>query len=146
MNTTQFTATAHSTVADKIKFAEHFKKFMLRGCPDSLFFKWFYSRLSMCFGMIAHYDIHGFYNVYFLTTAGKVQFIKEVTAYPCFGDPAHTYSDVEQYLQEWVREQGLQAILAETLAKEQELAEMYQRDKLIAKHGLPEYEIKREQA
>jgi len=144
--TPQFTATAHSTVEDKEKFAAHFKKFIERGCPETLFPKWFYQRLSTCFGMIAHYNIHGFFDVYFRSTAGKVQFIREVMLYPCYGDPAFTYSDVEKHLHEWLKETGIESVLRETLAQETEQSELAARDSLIAKHGLPEYEIKRKQA
>lgn len=146
MNTTQFTATAHSTVQDKQKFAAHFKRFILAGCPPKLFHKWFYQRLSLCFGMIAHYNQQGFYDTYFTGLNGRLQFVSECLAWPCYGDPAYTYSDVEQYLQEWLKVEHVYDILREAVAHEKEQREIEERDKLIAKHGLPPYEIKREQA
>ncbi len=41
----------------------------------SLFTKTFYNRLSMCFGHIAHYDIHGFYETWFTCDKDRLEFL-----------------------------------------------------------------------
>lgn len=102
-----YTATQWSSTEDKQKFADHFKRFVISNYKRTLFYKWFYNRLSMCFGFIAHYNIHGFYETYFTSDKGKERFEKAIMrggilGYPA-GDPAWTYSDVERYLMEWMR-------------------------------------------
>jgi hypothetical protein len=110
-----FTPTSHSTVEDKEKFAKHFKRFLRKGCKGTLFYKWFYIQLSFMFGMIAHYNKAGFYYTWFSTNAQRQEFIDRILNYYPVGSPYYTYSDVEKYLQEWVREnetelrRGLQA-------------------------------------
>jgi hypothetical protein len=99
-----FTPTEFSTVADKEKFAAHFQRFVSGGFKRTVFPKWFYNRLSMTFAMIAHYDRNGFYAEYFEDPYETSRFLEECLAYPCYGDPAYTYSDVERYLQGWLRE------------------------------------------
>lgn len=51
----EFTATEYSSREDKVWFADHFVGFVEAGCPERLFTKRFYRRLSLCFGHIAHY-------------------------------------------------------------------------------------------
>ena len=96
--------TEWDTEADKQKFADHFKKFVESEYKRGLFYKWFYTRLSMCFGFIAHYDIHGFYATYFTSHKGRREFERKVMDYPCWGSPSCTYSDVESDLGEWMKE------------------------------------------
>ena len=78
-----YTATEFDTVEDKVKFENQFKKFVSNGFKESQFPKWFYTRLSMCFGNIAHYNKNGFYNTYFLNSEGISHFIDNCVAYPC---------------------------------------------------------------
>ena len=106
-----FTATAHSTTADKAKFANHFVRFVESDFKPTLFYGWFYTRLSMTFGHIAHYNCRGFYETFFADLAGKVRFL-EITAgvkgYDMIcGAPTHTYSDVERELRSWVQTEGV---------------------------------------
>lgn len=99
----QFKASKFSSAADKAKFANHFIHFMGKGYPRSLFPKWFYTRLSMCFGHIAHYHQEGFYSEFFTTELRQCNFIRITMNYPCYGDPEYTYSDVEKAIQEYLR-------------------------------------------
>lgn len=96
-----FTPTSHSTAAEKQKFYEHFKKFVDNGFKETLFPKWFYLRLSNCFGHIAHYDQMGFYDVWFANTEKQLRFLANMRRWPAYGQPNHTYCDVEQALQKW---------------------------------------------
>jgi len=101
----KFTPTEFSTVADKQKFAKQFIKFVEWGFNRKQFPKWFYTRLSMTFGMIAHYNQNGFYEHYFSDgERWPAAFIRDVMSHPRYGDPAFTYSDVEAYLQSWLQD------------------------------------------
>lgn len=97
-----FTPTKFQTAKDKAKFANHFIRFILSDYDQDLFKKWFYERLSMSFGHIAHYDRGGFYNTFFRTGEGKQRFAHLTMKHSCAGDPAYTYSDVEIKIQEYL--------------------------------------------
>jgi len=98
-----FTATKWNTAEDKEKFFKHFQKFVSSGYKWTLFPKWFYTRLSMTFGHIAHYDRAGFYSTFFQDAAGIEQFARMTMGATCYGDPDCTYSDVETAIQQHYR-------------------------------------------
>ena len=83
-NASQFTATQHSTAEDKAKFANQFVKFVQSDFRSKEFPIWFYQRLSMTFGHIAHYDRGGFFHTFFDDQEGKLEFI----------DTTHNHSDI----------------------------------------------------
>ena len=101
----QFVATQWDTAEDKAKFANHLVRFVESDYSRSLFYKWFYRRLSNCFGHIAHYNLDGFYHEWFTSDPrnGGRRFLYNIAKWPCYGDPKFTYSDVEKELQKWVR-------------------------------------------
>lgn len=99
-----YTATEFSTVEDKKKFEAQFKKFVTNGFQKKHFPKWFYTRLSMCFGHIAHYSQSGFYYFFFEDDEGKRDFLNWTMNGGGYGDPAYTYSDVENNLKKWLNE------------------------------------------
>ena len=101
----RFTPTEWATADDKVWFFQHFQKFVKSGFRRSLFTKRFYNRLSLTFGHIAHYNQGGFWEEYFTTDEDKARFIRDTMGWPCYGDPAFTYSDVERALIEWLRKQ-----------------------------------------
>jgi len=103
-NASQFTPTEWDTAQDKVKFANHFIRFLDSGFKKTLFQKWFYKRLSMTFGHIAHYDQMGFWSEFFESLSGRVRFLEITLQHPCYGSPTHTYCDVERAIQEVVRE------------------------------------------
>lgn len=140
----QFTPTAYDTAEDKAKFAAHFVRFVRSDFKRSLFPKWFYTRLSMTFGHIAHYDIDGFYSVQCSTTARKLDFLKQTVEFPSFmgGDPAYTYSDVERALALWVKQERVIDLYAGKLAMETELAEREQLARLTFKYQQPDGTLK----
>jgi hypothetical protein len=98
----QFTPTEFSTAEDKAKFANHFVRFVESGFKESLFPKWFYTRLSMTFGHIAHYNRNGFYETWFANTDKQMEFLQHTMRYPCYGQPEYTYCDVEEALIYWL--------------------------------------------
>jgi len=125
-----YTPTKWDSAVDKQWFHDHFQRFVRKGFPLSMFTERFYKRLSLTFGHIAHYNRMGFYSTWFESTQNQLRFLRHTAAYPCYGDPEYTYSDVERDLVNWVASneciriiEGLIAqINAETRARE--LAEL----------------------
>ena len=72
---------------------------------------------------IAHYDSAGFWTEYFTTTAGKVEFIDQVIHHHCFGDPAHTFSDVEREIIRRLRKVDLLGLYRGRSRAEQDVAD-----------------------
>ncbi|MGI4944027.1 MAG: hypothetical protein ACRYHQ_26300, partial [Janthinobacterium lividum] len=70
----QFVAAKFSSSVDKAKFGNQMLRFIGAGFPEASFNKAFYNRLSMCFSHIAHYDRHGFWNHFFISTEGRIDF------------------------------------------------------------------------
>ncbi len=123
-----FTPTQWSTVADKERFFDQFVKFVESDFARAKFPQWFYKRLSMTFGHIAHYNIQGFYAEFFESTAGKTEFLRQTIEYPCYGDPAFTYSDVERALRGWLHSKNL---VAKYQAQHTRLVEAIERKELV---------------
>ena len=98
------TATEFSSVKDKEKFFNHFIRFVNSGFKETIFPKWFYNRLSNCFGNIAHYNKAQFYQVQFSDAEAQCKFLNNCLNYPCYGSPEFTYSDVERCLIIWIQE------------------------------------------
>ena len=98
----QFKPTKFDTVEDKEKFARQFIRFVESDFSIKQFPKWMYTRLSMTFSHIAHYDRMGFYNHFFVYK--DEDFIKACLLGGGYGDPSVTYSDVERYLKDWLQE------------------------------------------
>ena len=105
----QFTPTKFDTAEDKAKFANHFVRFVESDFKSTLFPKWFYTRLSMTFGHIAHYNQSGFYSEFFESTMDKVRFLEQTRLAGCYGSPEHTYCDVERVIVKWVRDSGIES-------------------------------------
>src|SRR5579885_967217 len=116
---TQFTPTQFDTAEDKAKFANHLMPFIAEDFLDTLFTKKFYTRLSMTFGHIAHFDKAGFYETWFVDLSRKVEFLKNILRHVSMGDPSFTYVDVERAVKGWLFESGLaekyQARLAQAI-------------------------------
>lgn len=91
-----FKSTKFTPAETKAWFAWHFLRFASSNFPKYQFSQRFYNQVMNTFGMVAHYNLAGYWAEYFTTTAGKVEFIDQVVRYHCFGDPAHTFSDVER--------------------------------------------------
>jgi hypothetical protein len=134
---TRFTPTEWDTAEDKAKFANQFVRFVESDFKGTLFPKWFYNRLSMTFGHIAHYNQGGFYGEFFTNTRDKMQFLKQTAECGCYGSPEFTYCDVERVVKAWVITSGLIEAYSARLNAEIETSERAQLDRLKAKYEAP---------
>jgi hypothetical protein len=131
----QFTASKFSTAEEKAKFANQFVKFAECGFEQQDFPKWFYQRLSLSFGHIAHYDQRGFYEHFFTDNSSLVQFIDQILEYPCYGDPEWTYSDVEKAIQDWLKESGIRVYHTSKYQEEIDRRDRLEFERLQRKFG-----------
>lgn len=131
----QFSPTKWDTAEQKAKFANQFVRFVESDFKESLFPKWFYNRLSMTFGHIAHYDQAGFYGAQFSTLRKQLAFLDQTVNGGGYGDPAYTYSDVERALAAWVIKSGIAAKIEAKLGQAIEAAERNQLARLQVKYG-----------
>jgi hypothetical protein len=67
----EFTATKWDTADAKAQFANKLGKFIAADFKEGLFTNALYSRLSNCFGHIAHYSRNGFFESFFQTPQAK---------------------------------------------------------------------------
>jgi hypothetical protein len=133
----QFVPTEWSSAADKAPFGNTFLHFVESFWKRSLFTKGFYQRLSNCFGHIAHYDIHGFYETWFTSDRDRLEFLKNASKWPCYGDPKFTFSDVERALRQQIQSRNYVALYELRAAEELRSAEMTILRSLEAKHRTP---------
>lgn len=131
----QFVPTEWDTAEQKAKFANQFVRFVNSDFKATLFPHWFYNRLSMTFGHIAHYNQGGFYQTWFADTQSKLDFLRRTTEHPHYGDPKFTYSDVEKILGAWVEEQRLCEKYVRQVNAETEYSERATLAHLKAKYG-----------
>jgi hypothetical protein len=102
----EFVPTEWSTAAEKATFGNTLLHFIDAGCPRELFTKKFYTRLSMTFGNIAHYNLEGFYDTWFTRDRHRADFVLKLLRWPCHGDPQFTFSDAEYAIQRLMRERN----------------------------------------
>lgn len=103
----EFTATKWDSSADKARFANALCRFIAEDFPEKRWTQKLYRRLSLTYGMIAHYDSCGFWAEYFTGTEGKITFLQDLLSYPCYGQPDHTYCDVERAVAARLRQSGI---------------------------------------
>lgn len=101
---TKFTATKWEDATAKSTFAIHLIRFIESGCNPNLFYKALYTRLSMTFGHIAHFNKHGFYATWFFDAEAVARWKQHIKTHTIYGDPEYTYSDVERAIQAYARE------------------------------------------
>jgi hypothetical protein len=134
----QFVPTEWSSEADKAAFGNTFLHFIESGWKRTLFTKGFYQRLSNCFGHIAHYNIHGFYETWFTCDKDRLDFLRNASRWPCHGDPKFTFSDVERALRQQILSRNYVALYEVRAADELRSAEMAILQKLEAKYRAPD--------
>jgi hypothetical protein len=124
-----FTPTKFNTGLDKAAFCSQFCKFVESDFKETLFTKKFYTRLSMTFGHIAHYNREGFYDTWFSNEKQRLEFIQHTLHFHPFGDPAYTYCDAEGAIQEWLVDEQ---ILYRVQIAHENIVETYERAPLAA--------------
>ena len=129
-----FTATKFDTAADKAWFANALCRFIETDFQQTFWKRRLYSRLADCFGHIAHHDSHGFWLEFFADLRGKVAFLEEALSHPCYGQPDHTYCDVERAIQARLHACGTLATYRALRAAEIESAERALLDRLRTKY------------
>jgi hypothetical protein len=133
----QFVPTQRNTAEDKAKFGNTYLHFVDAGFQRSLFTKQFYNRLSNCFYHIAHYNIHGFYEVWFTCLSDQLRFLKHTLEFPCYGDPAYTFSDVEREIQREVRRRNYESRYELRVTEERQAIGLALLKRLEAKYRVP---------
>lgn len=78
----QFIPTKWSTAEEKARFGNALLHLIDSGFARNLFTDRLYSRLSNCFGHIAHYNSTGFYEEWFLSQTAQVRFLEHTLRFP----------------------------------------------------------------
>jgi hypothetical protein len=131
----EFTPTKWDSAEVKANFANKLGQFIAADFKESLFTKVFYNRLSMTYGHIAHFNREGFFGTFFRDLAGKVEFLEQTLQWPCFGDPAWIYCDVERAIQGRLRKCDLLTAYRALRAAEIERRERETLQRLSAKYN-----------
>jgi len=113
-------ATKWDAATVKAKFLNDLADLMRSGFKRTKFSKGLYTRLSMTFSHIAHYNIEGFYGEWFETPARQLAWIQNALRYPCYGDAEYTYSDAERQFQKWLQSDEGQDLIAGIQQRAQE--------------------------
>lgn len=120
-----------ASAEDQARFANQFVKFAKSGFDRSQFPKWFYQRLSMTFGHIAHYNQEGFYQEFFTTPADKMRFIDQTVSSPGYGP----WGDCERQIRTWLLDSGIPVQVEAERNRGQEMAERNLYEQLKQKYG-----------
>ena len=99
-----FTPMKFTPADTKAWLANHFLRFVSSDFPKHHFTLRFYRQVMHTFGHIAHYDAAGYWAEFFTSTTGKIEFIEQAVHHPCYGDPTHTFSDVEREIARRLRQ------------------------------------------
>jgi hypothetical protein len=130
----EFVSTKFSSAAEKAEFGNALLRFLDADCPQELFTKKLYQRLSMTFGHIAHYDRWGFYDTWFTRARHRAAFVEKMLRWPCHGDPKFTFSDVEYAIQQVMRQRNYLARFELKAAEALRAAELKDLERLEAKY------------
>ncbi|MFC5861728.1 hypothetical protein ACFPT7_05445 [Acidicapsa dinghuensis] len=133
----EFVPTKFSSATDKAEFGNALLHFLEADCPQELFTKKLYSRLSMTFGNIAHNDRAGFYDTWFTRARHKAAFVEKTLRWPCHGHPEFTFSDVEQAIQRVVHDRNYLARFGLRAGEALRAAELKDLERLEAKYRNP---------
>ena len=129
-----FVPTHWDNAEQKAKFGSALLTFVAHDFPRSKFHESFYRRLSNTFGHIAHYDVVGFYEHFFLIAGDKLEFLEQCVTWPCHGDPTYTYSDVERAVGARLTQSQIVAILSSQITVERRRRELALLSELKARY------------
>ncbi len=116
---------------EKVHFVRMFKRFVSGGFKLQDFTLQFYQRLCGLFGFIAHYNQEGFYQTYFVSVKGQVQFISKIHQWT----PMGSWSDVEAEIKVWVALECILEKVVQLRNDEIEREERAEYKRLKAKYG-----------
>ncbi len=134
----EFTPTQWSTATEKADFANTLLRFIEAGWKPTMFTKKLYNRLSMCYGHIAHFNLAGFYEVWFTNEVDRHRFLEHLLRWPCHGEPEFTFCDVERAIQQQLRAGGYLELQSQRAAEEIRSAELQVLARLEQKYrGVP---------
>lgn len=138
-----FTAAKFATAAEKADIANKITKFILGGFQRGSFNKKMYQRMCSMFGHIAHYDLNGFYEVWFIDNQACLRWAENLSGnwLVGIGDPQYTWSDVEKKLAQWVKDNQIAEQLDVLHRAEAELKERTLLAALQQKYSQPIDEI-----
>lgn len=77
----------------------------------------------------------GFWTEFFTSTANKIEFIDQTIRHPCYGQPDHTWSDVERLIVRRLRAADLLTLYQSRLRAESYAGERAELARLLAKYG-----------
>lgn len=130
------TPTRWATAEEKAKLGNAVLRFIAQGMPVEKFTASLYESLSNMFGFIAHCDRYGFAETWFADAATRRDFLDQIARYPCWGDPAFVWSDVEREIVQRVRENLLVEAWTGRAREDQDAREKAELSRLMAKHGV----------
>lgn len=128
-----FTPTCFCPASTKAWFAAHYLRFVSSDFPRHQFTNRFYQQLMHTFGHIAHYDLAGFWSEFFTGPEGKVEFLQQAVQHPCYGQPQHTWGDVERAIIHRLRQVDLLGFYRDALRQHRDSAERAELARLRAK-------------
>ena len=132
-----FVASKFSSAQEKADFANALMNFIESGFERHTFTRKLYERLSLTFGFLAHNDLQGFWQEYFTKTVDKAEFLAVILRAPCYGQPEHTYSDVEQAVKQRVRLMGFHDYYWAMVLREEEAEDRGALERLQVKYAEP---------
>lgn len=137
METTGFTDTKFMSAKEKQQVLRVWERFLRGGCQQEDFTKALYQHLNLHCGFIAHYDIHGFYDEYFSTGQGTIDFLtffereaREHQQWPSMAE----YRDITQAMLEVLAK--YKALLIQQALARQEKADIARARALLSRHGI----------
>jgi hypothetical protein len=94
----QFTTMVNGgiTAEAKADYGNQLMRFIASGFKRTLFTKSLYNNLNSSFGHIVHFDIDGFYAVWFSDVYRQYEWLMYVLRHDIYGDPKYTRCDVER--------------------------------------------------
>ena len=131
---TQFTATQFDSAEVKAAFGNHFLHFVASDSSGHCSRSRSTTAFRCASHIFAHHNVFGFYETWFADDRAKLSFLVHTLRFPCYGDPAFTYSDVEREIQREIRRTTLVSDYqrrVEAATRNRELAEL---ERLQAKY------------
>lgn len=140
----QFKDVRFMTAVEKTQVIQHWETFLKHECKRVLFTKRLYHHLIMHCSFIAHYDLNGFYNTYFVEGEDTVRFLSQ------FDNRQAIPRCIELGMTVWITDKDFNDIntamcqvaakyipaLVESANRRQKEVDILRAEALLAKHGL----------